>query len=75
MEELLTDHCLIYIVFSHSHNMFEVCDIPIKIALFHLEGKDIPSCKILAHVILEHFGKVIDNCGPDPFICVSSPKS
>ena len=44
-------------------------------ASFHFEGEDIPSCKIFAHVVLECFSEVIDDCGPDPFICKSAPKS
>ena len=54
--------------------MFEIGDIFVNIASLHFEGEDIPSCKVFAHMILECFGKVIDYHGPDPFICVSSPK-
>ena len=75
LEELLTDHGFIYVVFSHPDHMFEICNVFIKIALFHFEGEDIPSCKIFAHVVLECFSKVVDDCGPDPFICISAPKS
>ena len=74
LEELLTDHGFIYVVFPHSDHMFEVCDVFVDVASLHLEGEDIPSCKIFAHVVLECFGKVINNRGSDPFVCVSSPK-
>ena len=74
LEELLADHCFVYVVFSHSDHMFEVCDILIDIALFHFEGKDVSSCKVFTHVILEHLSKIIDDCGPDPFISISSSK-
>ena len=74
LEKLLTDHGFVYVILSHSDHMFEVCDVFVDITSFHFEGKDVPSCKVLAHVVLECFGKVVDNRGPDPFVCVSSPK-
>ena len=74
LEELLTNHGFVYVVFSHLDYMFEVGDIFVNIASLHFEGEDVPSCEIFAHVILECFGEVIDHRGPDPFICVSSPK-
>ena len=55
--------------------MFEVGDVFVNVSSFHFEGENIPSRKIFAHMILECFGEVIDNRGPDPFIGVSSPKS
>ena len=63
LEELLTDHGFVYVVFSHSDHMFEICDVFVDIASFHFEGKDVASCKILAHVILECLSKVVDNRG------------
>ena len=72
LEELLTDHGFIYIVFSHSDHMFEICHIFVDITSLHFEDEDIASCKIFTHVILECLGKVIDNRGPDPFICISA---
>ena len=74
LEELLTDHGLVYVVFSHSDHMFEVCDVFVDVALFHFEGEDVPSCKIFTHVILECLSEVIDNHGPDPFVCISAAK-
>ena len=74
LEKLLTDHDFIDVIFSHSDYMFEVCHIFVNVASFHFEGKDVPSCKVLAHVILERFGKVVDNRGPDPFIRIPSSK-
>ena len=52
--------------------MFEVRHVFVNVAALHFEGEDIPPSKVLAHVVLEGFGEVIDNRGPDPFICVSS---
>ena len=74
LEELLANHGFIYVVFSHSDHMFKVCDVFVDVAPLHFEGKDIPSCEIFAHVVLECFGEVIDDHSPDPFVCVSSPK-
>ena len=74
LEELLADHGFVYVVFSHSDHMFEVGNVFVDVASFHFEGENIPSCKVFAHVILEGFGEVIDNRGPDPFVCISSPK-
>ena len=72
LEELLTDHGFIYVVFFHSDYMFEVHHILVDIASFHFEGKDVSSGKVLAHVILECFGEVVDYRGPNPFVCVPS---
>ena len=58
LEELLTDHGFIYVVFPHSDYMFEVSDIFVNIASLHFEGEDVSSGKVLAHMILERFGKV-----------------
>ena len=74
LEELLADHGFVDVIFSHSDHMFEICDIFVNVASFHLEGKNIPSCKIFTHVILECLGKVIDNHGPNPFVHISAPK-
>ena len=74
LEELLTDHGFVYVVFPHSDHMLEVCNVFVDVASLHFEGEDVPLCKIFAHVILECFGEVVDHRGPDPFICVSSPK-
>ena len=74
LEELLANHGFVYVVFPHSDYVFKVRDVFINIASFHFEGEDVPPCKILAHVVLECFGKVVDDRHPDPFICVSSPK-
>ena len=74
LEKLLADHGFVYVIFSHLDHMFEVCDVFVDVTSFHLEGKDISSCKIFTHVILECLGEVIDNCGPDPFVCISAPK-
>ena len=74
LEKLLADHGFVYVIFSHLDHMFKVCNVFVDVTSFHLEGKDISSCKIFTHVILERLGKVIDNCGPDPFVCISAPK-
>ena len=74
LEELLTDHSFIYVVFPHSDYMFEVSNIFVDITSLHFEGEDIASCKVFAHVVLECFGEVVDNRGPDPFIRVPSSK-
>ena len=74
LEELLANHGFVYVVFSHSDYMFEVRDIFVDVASFHFEGKDISSGQIFTHVVLECFGEVVDNHGPDPFVCISSPK-
>ena len=74
LEELLTDHGFIYIVFSHLDHMFEVCHVFVDVTSFHFEGENVAPCKIFTHVVLEGFGKVIDNHGPDPFICISASK-
>ena len=74
LEELLTDHGLVYVVFPHSDYVFEVHHIFVNIASLHFESKDVSSSKVLAHVILECFGEVVDNHGPDPFVCVPSSK-
>ena len=52
--------------------MFEIGNVFVNITSLHFEGEDIPSGKVFAHVILEGFGEVVDNRGPDPFICVPS---
>ena len=72
LEELLTDHSFIYVIFPHPDYMFEVRHIFVNIASLHFEGKDVSSGKVLAHVVLECFGEVVDNRGPDPFVCVPS---
>ena len=72
LEELLADHGFVDIVFPHSDYVFEVGHIFVNIASLHFEGENVSSGEVLAHVILECFGKVIDNHGPDPFICFSS---
>ena len=72
LEELLTDHGFIDVVFPHSDYVFEVCHIFVNIASLHFEGEDVSSGKVLAHVILERFSKVVDDHGPDPFVRVSS---
>ena len=74
LEKLLTDHGFVYVVLPHSDYMFEIRHIFVNVTLFHFEGEDVPSGKVLAHVILECFGEVVDNRRPDPFIGVSSPK-
>ena len=74
LEELLTDHGFIYVVFPHSDHMFEVCDVFVNITSLHFEGKDIPPSEIFTHVVLECFGEVVDNRGPDPFVRISAPK-
>ena len=74
LEELLTDHGFVYVIFPHSDYMFEVRHISVDIASLHFEGKDVSSGKVFAHVILERFGEVVDNRGPDPFICFPSSK-
>ena len=74
LEELLTNHGLVNIVFSHLDHMFEICHIFVDITSLHLKGEDVAPCKVFAHVILECFGKVIDDRGPDPFVCLSSSK-
>ena len=74
LEELLTNHGFVYIVFSHSDHMFEICYVFVDITSFHFEGEDIASCEILAHMILECFSKVIDNRGSDPFVSILSSK-
>ena len=74
LEELLTDHSFINIVFSHADYMFEVCNVFVDVASFHFEGKDIPPSEIFTHVVLECFGEVVDNRGPDPFVHISAPK-
>ena len=75
LEELLTDHGFVYVVFSHSDYMFEVRHIFVDVPSFHFEGENVSSGKILAHMILECFGEVIDDRSPDPFVCVSSSES
>ena len=52
--------------------MFEVCHIFVDIASLHFEGEDVPSGEVFAPVILECFGEIVDNRGPNPFICVPS---
>ena len=74
LEEFLTDHGFVYVVLPHLDYMFEICDVFVNIASLHFEGEDVSSCEIFAHVILECFGEVIDHRGPDPFVCISSPK-
>ena len=54
--------------------MFKVCNIFVDVASFHFEGEDVSSHQIFAHMILERFGEVIDDCGPDPFVHISAPK-
>ena len=68
LEELLTDHGLVYIVFSHADYVFEVRHIFVNVASLYFEGKDVPSGEVFAHVILECFGEVVDNRGPNPFV-------
>ena len=74
LEELLTDHSFVYVAFPHPDYMFEVRNVFVDVASFHFEGKDVPPGKVFAHMILECFGEVIDDRGPNPFICVSAPK-
>ena len=72
LEELLADHGFVNVILPHPDHMFEICYVFVNIASLHFESKDVSSGKILAHVILECFGEVVDDCGPDPFICVPS---
>ena len=72
LEEFLTDHGFVYIVFPHSDYVFEIRHILVNVASFHFEGEDVPSGKVFTHVVLECFSEVVDNHGPDPFICISS---
>ena len=74
LEELLTDHGFVYVVLPHSDYVFEICHILVDIASFHLKGEDVSSCEVFAHMILEHFSKIVNNGCPDPFISVSAPK-
>ena len=74
LEELLTDHGFVYVVFPHLDYMFEVHNVFVDVASFHFEGEDVSSGKVFAHMILEYFSEVIDNRGPNPFVCVSAPK-
>ena len=74
LEELLADHGFVYVVLSQLDYMFEVCDVFVNITLFHFKSKDISSCEVFAHVILECFHKIIDNGSPDPFVSISTPK-
>ena len=72
LEELLTDHGFVYVVLPHPDYVFEIRHIFVNIASLHFEGEDISSCEVLAHMILERLGEVVDNRGPDPLICFSS---
>ena len=74
LEELLTDHGFVDVVFPHSDYVFEIRHIFVNIAPLHFEGEDISSGEVFAHMVLECFGKVVDNRSPDPFICISSSK-
>ena len=55
LEELLTDHGFIYIVFPHSDDMFEIGDVFVNITSLHFEGEDVPSCEVFAQYDLGMF--------------------